>query len=115
MKKLVYIISVLVLFGCCPKIDNKRQVGRKHVYSTYYGDFDIDTLKVSLWTEENYPCYRIKVIEKDSIILGDVVKYLPCPQEILYCPKKDCYYKLEPALHETAVYEFDPTFDYHKN
>ena len=117
MKKLVYIIVILFLIVSCSKVDkpsSKKKVEKPHVYSTYYGDIDIDTMKVSMWADNIYPCYRVKVIERDSIFIGHIVKYLPCPQEILYCPKKNCYYKLEPALHdETAVYEFDPTFDYH--
>lgn len=103
MKKLIYLFVLIIVLVSC----------RKHVYSTYYGEFDVDTLKRPMFTEEHYPCYTIKVIEKDSIILGGVVKYLPCPAEILYCPKKNCYYKLMPVLGEIGVYDFDPTFDYH--
>lgn len=103
MKKLLYLLLLLLVLGSC----------KNHIYSTYYGEVDIDTLEVMLRTEEGYPCYKVKTIERDSFILDDQVKYLPCPQQILYCPEKNCYYKLEPAAHgETAVYDFDPTFDY---
>lgn len=104
MKKLLYLalIIVSVLTSC-----------RKHVYSTYYKEIDTDTMKVSMWTEEGYPCYQVKVIEKDSVVIGDIVKYLDCPEKILYCPIKKCYYKLVPAPHEIAVYDFDPTYNYH--
>lgn len=105
MKKLLYLFVLIAVLVSC----------RKHIYSTYYGDIDIDTLEILLHTEDNYPCYKVKVIEEDSIVIGDIVKYLPCPQQILYCPKKNCYYKLVPAHHETAVYNFDPTFNYHAN
>ena len=105
MKNLVYalmIILSLVSVSC-----------RKHVYSTYYGEFDIDTLKRPMFTEEHYPCYTIKIIERDSIFFDSIVKYLPSPAEILYCPEKNCYYKLMPVPDEIGVYDFDPTFDYH--
>ena len=105
MKKLLYIFIFTTILVSC----------RKHIYSTYYGNVDIDTLEILMYTEDDYPCYKVKVVEKDSVIIGDIVEYVPCPQQILYCPKKDCYYKLEPAPHETAVYDFDPTFNYHTN
>lgn len=103
MKKLLYLSLLIIVLASC----------RKHRFSTYYGKIDIDTLEVSMWTEEHFPCYQVKFIEKDSFIWDGVVYDLPSPQQILYCPKKNCYYKLEPAAHgETAVYDFDPTFDY---
>lgn len=103
MKKLLFLFIVITTLASC----------RKHVYSTYYGEVDVDTLLRLMFTEEHYPCYQVKVIEKDSVVIGDIVKYLPCPAAILYCPEKDCYYKLMPIMEETPVYDFDPTFDYH--
>lgn len=86
MKKLLFVISITLLIGC------KKQ----HVYQTFYGPIDIDTLKVEMVDDEGLPWYKVYTIEKDSFIWDGIVKYLPSPSVILYSPQTNKYYKTSP-------------------
>lgn len=67
---------------------------RKHVYHTYYGDIDIDTIEAHPWDEEG-PVYKINVIERDTIY---------------YKPFDKTYYKVFPSNdeHGNCVVQWDP-------
>lgn len=116
MKKLIYLFIGLLLLTSCNSETSKtpQNSGRQHIFHTYYGDIDIDTMEVVMM-DSGVPCYMVKYIEKDSFIWDGTVKYLPSPVQILYAPLKDKYFKLAPeyGTGQWSVYDFDPSFDYY--
>ena len=87
MRNIVTIaIVVILLIGC----------NRQHIYHTYYGDIDIDTMQVALEDLDNALCYTVQVLEKDSFMWDEEIKHLPSPATIVYCPDKNIYYKVSP-------------------
>lgn len=90
MKKLIYIIPIMLLFitlGC-----SKRQ----HVFHTYYGDIDIDTMEVGMWDEDDNECYEVYYSDKDSFKMLGEWKYISGPIRKYYCPKNDTYFDTWP-------------------
>ena len=75
MKKLLFIVFVMqILAGC----------NRQHVFHTYYGDIDIDTMDVVSYSNHN-AVYKIKEVS-DTIIY--------------YCPGRDRYFLSLPTNNE---------------
>ena len=66
------------------------------MYHTYYGNINIDSMQAKMWDIDGCPCYIVQTIEKDSFIWNGVIKYLPSPAIIYYCPQKDTYYHVAP-------------------
>ena len=101
MKKIMFIIVLLLEFTAC----------RQHVYHTYYGDIDIDTMEVALIEiKDNQPCYRVFSKDIDSVekALG-VWGYIYGPLKYYYCPAKDTYYRTFPDNQGNAVLRgYDP-------
>lgn len=102
MKKLLYLITMAMLLctlqGC-----------RKHVYHTYYGDIDIDTMEVYAYDLDSTPCYAVKIydsltVEKTKLYVGHG------PVVICFNPKKNVYYKQFPSHdeHGNVVVKLDP-------
>ncbi len=84
MRKLVFLFIIVLMAGC----------GRQHVYHTYYGDIDTDTMEVDFFDiKDSLPCYLIRTIEYDSteVIPGEW-RYIEGPVEFYYCPNKNTYY-----------------------
>ena len=99
MKKFLFIISIILLISC----------NKQHVYQTFYGPIDTDTLKVGMVDDNGLPCYELFVIERDSFIWDGVVKYLPSPSAILYNPQTNKYYKTSPDNQgRTTVSDYNP-------
>lgn len=85
MKKILIVIPLIVssciLQGC-----------RKHVYHTYYGDIDIDTIKPSFQryeTGNNY--YKVDSTAKDSFFWQNRWFYIKGPIITYFCPQDDVY------------------------
>lgn len=108
MKKLIYIMfTILLVIGCG---HSKPAEERQHVFHTYYGDIDIDTMKVTLTDLDGSLCYAVNYIPSDSVEKlggfvghGSIVYY--------YNPQKNCYYMEYPTHDElgNAVIECDPS------
>jgi len=57
MKKILIIAILLTMTGC-----------REHVYHTYYGDIDIDTMDIAFYDfKDSLPCYLVHVSDLDSV------------------------------------------------
>jgi len=84
MKKLVFLFIIVLMAGC----------GRQHVYHTYYGDIDIDTMEVAFYDiKDSLPCYLIRTLEYDSVeIVPGEWGIIKGPVELFYCPDKITYY-----------------------
>lgn len=105
MRKLLIILPLMVLLcllqGC-----------RKHVYHTYYGDIDIDTMEVMSYDFDDSPCYVVKVI--DSLTVEKTGGYAGHGSIFIYYnPHKNIYNEQFPANdeHGNAVIEFNPHKD----
>lgn len=84
MKKLFFTLMVVaILIGC----------GKHHIYHTYYGDIDIDTVDVAFFTGDSLPCYKVYTAERDSVEKAPGVwGYIEGPISYFYCPDKDIYF-----------------------
>lgn len=95
---------LLVMVGC-----------REHVYHTYYGDIDIDTMEVAFYEiKDSLPCYLVHVSDLDSVEKSPRVwGYIYGPLKYYYCPAKDTYYHTFPDNQGNAVLRgYDPYKDY---
>lgn len=84
MKKLLFVIALITMvIGC-----------RRHIYHTYYGDIDIDTMTVIFYDlKDSLPCYQVGTSELDSIEkVPGIWGYIYGPIRYYYCPQKDVYY-----------------------
>lgn len=87
MRKILIILPMIMLScflqGC-----------RRHVYHTYYGDIDIDTMQACPWDKEG-SVYKIHVIQKDTIY---------------FKPFDKTYYKVFPTNdeHGNCVVQWNP-------
>ena len=101
MKKIIPIIVILLEITAC----------RQHIYHTYYGEIDIDTMEVALYDlKDNLPCYLVYVSELDSAEKAPGVwGYIYGPLKYYYCPAKDTYYYTFPDNQGNAVLRgYDP-------
>ena len=89
MKKIIPIIAIVLLaMASC----------RQHVYHTFYGEIDIDTMKVAFYDiKDSLPCYLVHVSDLDSVEKSPGVwGYIYGPLKYYYCPAKDTYYHTFP-------------------
>ena len=101
MRKLVILLTILMLVGC----------GRQHVYHTYYGDIDTDTMEAKL-IDDNSPCYIVYTTEKDSVEKAPGIwGYIYGPIIVYYNPSKNVYYKKFHSNDENGhvIVDFSPT------
>ena len=101
MRKLIWMLLVLMFFAC----------GRKHVYNTYFGKFDVDTMLVSLNDNDGSACYVVHVSPIDSVEKAPGVwGYIPGPIIYYYNPSKDLYYVQFPTNdeHGNVITRFYP-------
>ena len=98
MYKIVALFLLLFLAGC----------GKKHVYHTYYGDIDTDTMTASFERDGN-PWYLVRYAEKDSFLWDDEWMYMDGPVMNYYCPALDIYEEEFPDNHNNRIIvEIDP-------
>lgn len=97
MKKILTIlplIMVLCIFQGCKNKKNNN-IPRKHVYYTYYGLVDLDTVTdIQHW--DNKKWYRVRYSEKDSFDFDGEWKYIYGPINNYYCPTDNSYIQTEP-------------------
>ncbi len=106
MRKGLFILLLLMLFVGC-----KRQ----HVFHTYYGDIDIDTMEIALYDlKDSLPCYIVKISNLDSIEKAPGIwGYIKGPLYYYYCPDKNTYYTSFPDNQGRQVLRgLDPYNDY---
>ena len=84
MKKLFFaLITITVFIGC----------SKQHIYHTYYGDINIDTMNVAFLEENGFPCYEVYTTDRDSVEKAPGVwGYIEGPVHYYYCPEKDTYF-----------------------
>jgi hypothetical protein len=86
MKKwtVVAIMALMALIGC----------RKQHIYHTFYGDIDIDTMEIALFDlKDSLPCYLVHSSDLDSVEkVPGVWGYIYGPLFYYYCPQKDIYY-----------------------
>ena len=102
MRKLLLLLTILILAGC----------GRQHVYHTYYGDIDTDTMEVAFYDiKDSLPCYLVKTAPCDSVeILLGMWKLIEGPIKFFYCPTKNTYYYSFPDNEGNRILNaYDPT------
>ena len=103
MKKIIPIIAIVLLTmtGC-----------REHVYHTYYGDIDIDTMEVA-YTRDGFDWYLVRSAEKDSFNWNGEWKYIYGPIKDYYCPANNLYEETFPDNQgNTIITEIDPYHQY---
>lgn len=66
---------------------------RKHVYHTYYGDIDIDTMTIA-FHQYGKDFYRVRYSEKDSFNWDGEWKYISGPIIDYYCPDSNVYVEM---------------------
>lgn len=105
MKKILIILPLMFAFcflqGC-----------RKHIYHTYYGDIDIDTMQINSYDFDDSPCYIVKTI--DSLTVEEAEGYVGHGAIIIYFnPYKKTYYKQFPTNdeHGNVIVDFNPYKD----
>lgn len=84
---------------------------RTHVFHTYYGDIDVDTMEAKLWNHnDKSPCYIVHTMAKDSVEKDTGVwGYIEGPVVMYYNPKNNIYYKSFPDNQgRCVVVETDP-------
>ena len=63
MKELIYILfTILLVIGCG---HSKPAEERLHVFHTYYGDIDVDTMSIA-FERDSHNWYLVRHVEKDS-------------------------------------------------
>lgn len=94
MKKLVILFMVMLVVGCGNRKDASQSNKQQHVFHTYYGDIDIDTMEVAIRCE-GYICYKIAIDNIDTIY---------------YDPFKKSYFAVFPTNdeHGNVIAKFDP-------
>ena len=86
--------------------------GGGHVYHTYYGVIDIDTMEVA-YTRNGFDWYLVRSVEKDSFNWDGVWKYIYGPIKDYYCPANNQYEETFPDNHGNIIIkEFDPYHQY---
>ena len=108
MKKMVIVFLVMLAAGC----------GRKHVFHTYFGDIDIDTMEVAMYDiKDSLPCYLVKIRSIDSVEKAPGVwGYIYGPLKYYYCPQKNTYYHTFPDNQGYSIIRgYDPYTNYYFN
>lgn len=89
---------------------------RQHVFHTYYGDIDTDTMEIAFFDlKDSLPCYLVHEMEMDSVEKSPGVwGYIYGPLRFYYCPQKDAYYHTFPDNQGNHVLRgYDPYSDYY--
>ena len=73
MRKILFFFGLIPFMGC----------SNGHVYRTIYGKVDIDTIDDKWPDNNNYYCYRVKVIGDDTIYFKpyDKTYYIASPTQ----------------------------------
>lgn len=89
MKKIPFIIvCLLTLIGC----------RERHVYDTFYGTIDTDTMQATGWDLDGSPCYVVQTSqEEDSDRVDNQMLYWTYTATYYYNPQKDVYYESRPV------------------
>lgn len=79
---------------------------KKHVFHTYFGDIDIDTMEVALYDfKDSLPCYLVKISSVDSVEKAPGVwGYIYGPLKYYYCPQKNTYYHTFPDNQDDSYH-----------
>ena len=80
MKKIMFLIVVIVMIGC----------GDRQILHTYYGDFDTDTMEVA-FTRGNQLWYKVRYSERDSFMMDGKLLFVKGPVIDYYCPSTNTY------------------------
>ena len=105
-KSVISLILCSLLFGC-----GGQEQKTSHIYSTYFGDIDTDTMKVAFYDlKDSLPCYMVHVADIDSIEKGPGVwGYIYGPLKYYYCPDKNIYFLTFPDNHGDGILRgYDP-------
>lgn len=99
MRKLVIVFLVMLVVGCGNRKDASQSNKQQHVFHTYYGDIDIDTMEVAGQDIDNYNCYIVNRKGKDTICY--------------YIPSKNTYFIQIPSCNEygNVTIDYDPLID----
>lgn len=101
MKKLIYIfIGLLLLTSCNSKTSKTPQnSGRQHIFHTYYGYIDTDSMEAAGLDIDGYECY--------------VVCYKGIDTICYYVPAKNSYFVQIPINdeHGNITVDYDPQTD----
>ncbi|MBQ7429405.1 MAG: hypothetical protein IJV29_07025 [Butyrivibrio sp.] len=94
MKKLIIVFLAMLAVGCGRTKNSALQ--KQHVFHTYYGDIDIDTMEVAGQDVDNHDCYVVNRKGKDTIYY--------------YIPDKNTYFVQIPSCNEygNVTIDFDP-------
>ena len=100
----VFLMSVfLFATACC-----ECKKAKIHVFSTYYGDIDIDSMEIA-FNRDGHAWYLVRQCDKDSFNWDGEWKYLDGPIKDFYCPDLDLYEEEFPDNHgRRIVAEIDP-------
>lgn len=80
---------------------------RQHVFHTYYGDIDIDTIKPEIINGKEW--YQVNNVDKDSFKMFGEWRYLKGPQIKYFCPDDSLYMAAFPDNHGVMLAkEIDP-------
>ena len=105
MRKIILLAIALMLIGC-----------RQHIYHTYYGDIDTDTMGIAMFDiKDGLPCYLVHIKDIDSVEKAPGVwGYIYGPLKYFYCPKKDVYYYTFPDNHGNGILRgYDPYMNFY--
>lgn len=95
MKKILTVIAVVILMVGCNKKPVQKNL-RKHIYYTYVGIVDMDTVQDVFADSIGDKYYRVEYLEKDSFYWQNKWFYEEGPIITYFCPKTKKYYRTFP-------------------